>query len=196
MAALIPQIERVNFCCLIWFGPVQPLFAACVKLKSSCCFHDEGQPCERKRKNNSQLPTSGFAADVTTALARGGSAVLAESIAETVGQPENEHVEYAQHLRQSVPEPLYAAAHSPEFAYLLRIALVLDRDGSGLERQLSLVREQLGSDRARLVRSYYDDLANTGAEYRLPLLSIAFPALKLRPSQQLSYLVSLARIGI
>ena len=32
---------------------------------------------------------------------------------------------------------------------------------------------------------------NTGPEFRLPLLAIAFPALKLRPRQELSYLVSL-----
>jgi Zn-dependent protease with chaperone function len=130
--------------------------------------------------------------DVTTALASGGEALLADSIAETVGQPDSEHIEYAQHLRQSVPESLYEAAHSSEFAYLLTVALILDRDGDAVERQLSLAREQLGTERARLLRRYYDELATTGAEYRLPLLAIAFPALKLRPAQELSYLVSLA----
>ena len=34
-------------------------------------------------------------------------------------------------------------------------------------------------------------MSETGAEFRLPLLEIAFPALKLRPHQELSYLVSL-----
>jgi len=135
---------------------------------------------------------SAFAGDVTTALASGGAQVLAESIAETVGQPENEHVEYAQHLRQSTPESLYEAAHSSEFAYLLTIALILDRSGRIVERQLALAKEQLGTERARLLRRYYDELAATGPEYRLPLLEIAFPALKLRPAQELSYLVSLA----
>ena len=134
---------------------------------------------------------SGLASDVTTALASGGAAVLAESIAETVGQPESEHIQYAQHLRQSVPDSLYAAAHSSEFAYLLTIALILDRDGVNLDRQLTLAKEQLGTERAALLRRYFEELATTGAEYRLPLLAIAFPALKLRPSQELSYLVSL-----
>lgn len=147
---------------------------------------------ERTASVHAHTVHSGLATDVTSAFASGGAAFLPDSIAETVGHPESEHVEYAQHLRQSVPESLYAAAHSSDFAYLLTIALVLDRDGSALERQLALVREQLGADRSRLVRKYYEDLAGTGAEYRLPLLSIAFPALKLRPSQQLSYLVSLA----
>ena len=136
--------------------------------------------------------TSGFAGDVTTAIAGGGAQVLADSIAETVGQPENEHVEYAQYLRQSIPESLYDAAHSSEFAYLLTLALILDRSGNMVDRQLGLAREQLGAKRAKLLRRYYDELVSTGAEYRLPLLEIAFPALKLRPAQELSYLVSLA----
>ena len=135
---------------------------------------------------------AGFAADVTTALASGGSAALAESIAETVGQPENEHIEYAQQLRQSVPESLYEAAHSGEFAYLLTVALILHRDRNAADRQFILVREQLGAERTRIVQRYYDELESTGDEYRLPLLAIAFPALKLRPNPELSYLVSLA----
>ncbi len=135
---------------------------------------------------------AGFAADVTTALASGGSAVLAESIAESVGQPENEHIEYAQQLRQSVPETLYEAAHSAEFAYLLTVALILHRDSRSVARQFTLVKEQLGVDRTRIVQRYYEELESTGEEYRLPLLAIAFPALKLRPAPELSYLVSLA----
>ncbi len=133
-----------------------------------------------------------FAGDVTTALASGGTTVLAESIAESVGQPDSEHVEYARHLRQSIPESLYEAAHSSEFAFFLTIALILDRSGRLVERQLRLAREQLGAERAALVRRYFDELATTGEEFRLPLLGIVFPALKLRPSQELSYLVSLA----
>jgi len=134
---------------------------------------------------------SAFAGDVTTALASGGAQVLAESIAETVGQPEVEHVEYAQHLRHSIPTDLYEAAHSAEFAYLLTIALILDRTGDVVDRQLTLAREQLGAERAKLLRRYYEKLMDTGPEFRLPLLGIAFPALKLRPRQELSYLVSL-----
>ena len=134
---------------------------------------------------------SDFAGDVTTALASGGAQALAESIAETVGRPENEHVEYAQLLRQSIPDTLYDAAHSVELAYLLTIALVLDRSGRVVERQLNLAREQMGAQRADLLKRYYEELLNTGPEYRLPLLAIAFPALKLRPAQELSYLVSL-----
>jgi Zn-dependent protease with chaperone function len=115
---------------------------------------------------------------------------LPELIAATVGQPGVEHVRYAQHLRQSIPESLHSAAQSVDFAYLLTIALVLDRSGKIVERQLAIAREQLGAERANLVRRFYDELATIGTEYRLPLLEIAFPALKQRPPQALSYVLS------
>ncbi|MCH9696081.1 MAG: M48 family metallopeptidase [Gammaproteobacteria bacterium] len=134
---------------------------------------------------------TGLSDGVTTAFASGGEKVLAESIAETVGQPDNEHVEFARGLRASIPVALYDAAHSAELAYLLTVALVLDRSEKTLQRQLGLVREQLGSERATLVERFYKQLSATGPEYRLPLLEIAFPALKLRPAQELEYLVSL-----
>ena len=134
---------------------------------------------------------AGFASGVTAAVAGGGERVRAESIADTVGEPEIEHVEYAQHLRGSIPEALYGAAHSTELAYLLTIALILDRSGKVVDRQLALAREQLGEERTKLLRKYYDQICALGAEYRLPLLVIAFPTLKLRPPAELSYLCSL-----
>ena len=146
----------------------------------------------RERRRVAEPRGSGFGPDVTTALARGGAAVLPESIAESVGQPDNEHVEFAQGLRKSSPDVLYDAAHSPEFAYLLTVALVLDRSGEQVERQLAVARDLLGDDRSRLIRQYYDELAGTGPEYRLPLLEVAFPALKLRPAPHLMHLVELA----
>ncbi|MDJ0749752.1 MAG: M48 family metallopeptidase [Woeseiaceae bacterium] len=159
-------------------------------------FRDSDYPrVERQRfrgDERERVPgASEFAGDMTTALATGGAQALADSIADTVGRPDSEHVEYAEQLRPAIPESLYSAAHSAEFAYLLAIALILDRSGRILERQLALARDQLGAERAELLRRYYDELSQTGAEFRLPLLEIAFPALKLRPRQELSYLVSL-----
>lgn len=130
--------------------------------------------------------------EAAAAFAAGGTEVLVDSIARTVGRPENEHVEYAQKLRQSIPAALYDAAHSPEFSYLLTVALILDRTGNVVERQFALIRDQLGAERATLVRRYFDELANTGPQYRLPLMEISFPALKRRPVEELNYLVSLA----
>jgi hypothetical protein len=73
----------------------------------------------------------------------------------------------------------------------LSIALILDRSERVLGRQLSLAHEQLGERRAHVVRQFYDELATLGDEYRLPLLEIAFPALRQRNAAELEYLIDL-----
>jgi len=118
---------------------------------------------------------------------------LPSSLSDSVGHPAVEHVVFAQQIRRSIPKPLYDAAHSNEYSYLLVIALILDRSGRTLDRQLALAEEQFGAGRTRLIRRYYDELAQTGAEYRLPILEIAFPALKHRPAPQLEFLIKFAR---
>ncbi|MDH3532588.1 MAG: M48 family metallopeptidase, partial [Gammaproteobacteria bacterium] len=128
----------------------------------------------------------------TSAIAAVTATVSPAAVAESVGQPSQEQLEYASRLRQSVPENLYDAAHSSELAYLLTIALILDRDGRVLDRQLALADDRLGPQRAGFVRRYYNELLETGEEYRLPLLEIAFPALRRRPAPQLGYLIDLA----
>lgn len=148
-------------------------------------------PRQHRATEEQERQHAAFAGNVTTAFASGGTKVLSETIAESVGNPEVEHVEFAQSLRRSIPSDLYDAAHSSQLAFLLSIALVLDRSERIAERQFSLIKEQLGAERAQIVRRFYDQLADTEGEYRLPLLEILFPALKLRPTPELNYLVEL-----
>ena len=131
-------------------------------------------------------------AGITAGMAGDSTLVSPESIAASVGRPEIEHVEYARQIRQSIPENLDDAAHSTGRAYLLTLALILDRSGTHVERQLGLIEERMGEERTRLVRSYYHELQASGEEFRLPLLEISFPALKLRPAAQLGFLIELA----
>ncbi len=135
---------------------------------------------------------AGFDSGMTSAMAAGTTRDLTETIAEMVGDPEDEHVVYASALRRSVPEVLYDAAHSHELSWLLVVALILDRSGRHLERQLGIATERLGAERVRIVRGYFEELKKAGSEYRLPLLEIAFPALKRRPETELDYLIELA----
>jgi hypothetical protein len=148
-------------------------------------------PRKHRVQHEEQAQHAAFTGDITTAFASGGTKVLSDSIAESVGNPEMEHVEFAQSLRRSIPADLYDAAHSSQLAFLLSIALVLDRSERIVERQFSLLNEQLGSERTQMIRRFYDQLAATEGEYRLPLLEILFPALKLRPTPELNYLVEL-----
>ena len=112
-------------------------------------------------------------------------------IVASVGQPTPAHVGYAARLRQAIPEILYDAAHSPSGAYLLTLALIIDAPYA--DRQINIIEGQLGESRAALVRQYYNELQKIGANFRLPLLEIAFPELKQRPAPKLEYLLDLIR---
>jgi len=112
-------------------------------------------------------------------------------LSETVGRPGPEHLGLAQRLHRSIPPDLREAAHSPEGAYLLTIALIVDP--ALAVRQLALVEARLGEARARIVCRYVDGLQALGARYWLPILEIAFPALKRRPADELTFLVDLVR---
>ena len=116
---------------------------------------------------------------------------VTDNIAEAVGRPSPEHIAYAQRLRGSIPDVLYDAAHRPQEALLLALALVLDE--AHVEQQLGLLEEQIGAARAALVRRYFDQIQEIGAAYHLPLLEVSFPTLKSRPVQQLEFLVNLVR---
>ncbi len=121
-----------------------------------------------------------------------GAATAAAAVSESVGRPTSEHVEYAGRLRAALPPRLYDAAHSLELSYLLVLALLLDRDGQALDKQLRLVEDRMGAERCKLVREYFDELKETDVVFRLPLLEVAFPALKQRPEPHLTYLLDLA----
>jgi Zn-dependent protease with chaperone function len=117
----------------------------------------------------------------------------ARSIVDTVGNPGNRQIAFAKALRQSVPDVLYGAAHGEATALLLALALVLDRSGRHLDRQLHLVAEQFGAERTAIVKRYYEELLKAGPQFSLPLLEISFPALKQRPAAQLQFLVEIVR---
>jgi Zn-dependent protease with chaperone function len=115
------------------------------------------------------------------------------SIPDAVARPDPQQLAFAGQLRRSIPPEIYDAAHSPEQAWILTLALALDRNALHPERQLRFVNEQLGVERGKQVSRYFDQIRKIRAGYRLPILEIAFPALKRRPVPQTEYLLELVR---
>jgi hypothetical protein len=119
------------------------------------------------------------------------ASIAPAAISASVGRPTEQHIAFATHIRRSVPDTLYDAAHSPQLSYLLVIALILDRNESTLRKQQVMVAELLGEQRARLILQFYEQLQDVGLQFRLPLLEIAFPALRRRPAPELQFLIDL-----
>jgi Zn-dependent protease with chaperone function len=130
---------------------------------------------------------------VLASLAVGNIAGLSTSISDAVGDPQAQHVEFAQRLRQSVPADLYDAAHSHDLSFLLAVALAMHPDPGVAARQLRIVKEMLGDERTKVVARFQGEVIELGPAYRLPLLEISFPMLKLRPTPQLEFLMQLVQ---
>jgi Zn-dependent protease with chaperone function len=118
-------------------------------------------------------------------------ALIDDSVAASIGNPTPEHLDLARQLRETIPEALLKAAHSPSGAYLLTLALIVDE--ANAERQFSIIESRLGDVRALQVKEYHEQLRAVGLRYWLPLLELSFPALKQRPAQRLEFLLDLVQ---
>jgi len=171
------------------FATHPPLTDRIRKLEPS--FDESQYPVIRLRDRK---PPSAEASDQASAFAAyAGSIELApDALIESVGRPVAEHVDFAARLRLAVPEPLREAAHSPSQAYLLALALLLPQTSSG-DRQFEILGQQLGPERLAMLQRLHREVAILGTQFRLPLLEIAFPALKRMPTQHVEFLLDLAR---
>jgi Zn-dependent protease with chaperone function len=103
------------------------------------------------------------------------------SIIEGIGQPGWEQILAAAALAATLPDSLVSAARSTEWAPELLLAILLDKDEAIRDRQLLAIARKLGAESETQVRYLMQSAMPIQPEQRLPLLEIAFPALKRRP---------------
>lgn len=129
--------------------------------------------------------------EAARAAAPGGLPLDADTLIGQMGQPGMGQVLAAALLVAAVPRPLERAAHSPEWAPELVCYLLLDPDAAIRDRQLLMVAEARGAESEAQVRSLLDMEAGLVPELRIPLLEMAFPALRRRPDEEIEVLLAL-----
>jgi Zn-dependent protease with chaperone function len=103
------------------------------------------------------------------------------TIIEGIGNPGWDQIVTAAALAASLPDRLLSAARSTEWAPELLLCVLLDRDDAIREQQLLTITQRLGGESETQVRYLMQSTLPIRPEQRLPLLEIAFPALKRRP---------------
>jgi Zn-dependent protease with chaperone function len=122
------------------------------------------------------------AAEKASAARQPGPGVFdAGGLIDEIGKPDWERMLMAAALAASIPDPVRKAAHSTEWAPEVLFYSLLDRDSELREQQLLLIAQKMGSDSEAQVRALLEAAGIARAEQRLPLLEVAFPALKRRP---------------
>jgi Zn-dependent protease with chaperone function len=93
-------------------------------------------------------------------------------------------------LRAAIPTDIIDAAHSAQSAWLLVLALGVERGGA-TEAERRLIDTQLGPERAARCHALRRALDTLDPGLRLPVFELAVPALKQRPREQIDFLFEL-----
>lgn len=97
---------------------------------------------------------------------------------EAIGQPSARHVAYARQTIASLDPELRKAAHDTYSARALIYGLLLDTSEPVRSRQLAALEQHAAPDAYRYVTKLMAALAELDPRSRLPLVSLALPALK------------------
>jgi Zn-dependent protease with chaperone function len=103
------------------------------------------------------------------------------SLIAQIGKPGWEHILLAAAVSASIPMNVRRAAQSAEWAAAVLFYTLLDHRTELREQQLLLVAQHMGSQTESQVKSLAEAGGMAGPEQRLPLLELAFPALKRHP---------------
>lgn len=114
---------------------------------------------------------------------QGGAGIFLDParLIEQIGKPGWEQILLAASVTASIPLNIRRAAQSTEWAAAVLFYTLLDHHSELKEQQLLLLAQQLGSHTESQVRSLLEAGGKPGVEQRLPLLELAFPALKRHP---------------
>jgi Zn-dependent protease with chaperone function len=136
----------------------------------------------------SQLRSSGQV--VHSAAVAGAQSFAAEpqTVTDQVGEPEQAHMDYASLVVQSLPDDLANNVHDPLGAIGVIYALLLSRDEAVRRRQFEHLSQHADPRAYQQLLPLVKSAATAPSEAKLPLVSMALPALhELSPRQLESF---------
>lgn len=176
-----------------WFATHPPLVERIKALDPSF----SGEQLERLRAQWIAAPPSGADEDVQLGLASGAvppplppvdakQTVTPVAVAQQVAQPGADDYQRADVIAAHLPNELRALAAQREAVVPLLLALLLDSQPAVAGKQAYEISARLGKSVALEVGTLHEQsLASLHPALRLPLASLAFPVLRLRPRPEL-----------
>ncbi len=110
------------------------------------------------------------------------SAFNTKNIIEGIGSPDWERLMMAAALAASIPDNIAQAAHSTEWAPEVLFYCLLSSCAEVREKQMLSVARKMGADSESQLNALLKSGGLPAPEQRLPLLEMAFPALKRHPA--------------
>jgi len=152
------------------------------------------KPNSKARRTQSGIPIPGMGdalgqalPPVIMGLAAAGQVQVgsAAAVADSIGNPTQQHIDFAAALLASLPEAVRAAAHDTHDACALVFALLLDpKDGPVRKKQLGQVDELFGKQMAKATLKLSGAVASLDPRAKLPVADLAVGSLRqLSPEQ-------------
>ena len=112
------------------------------------------------------------------------SEILSEKIINHIGQANLEQINYASTLIKQLPSKLKEAAHEPYGARAIIYCLVLNNDLNIQQKQLNHLKEYSEDGIYDLSEQVFQEMAALEIKFRLPLIDMALPSLRLLSNNQ------------
>ncbi|MBT7911568.1 MAG: M48 family metallopeptidase [Verrucomicrobia bacterium] len=158
---------------------------------------DQPQPPRRQSapsKTSAGIPIPGMGdalgqalPPVIMGLAAAGKVQVgsAAAVADSIGNPTQQHIDFAAALLASLPESVRAAAHDTHDACALVFALLLDpKDGPVRKKQLGQVDKLFGEQMAKATLKLSGEVATLDPRAKLPVADLAIGALRRMAREQ------------
>ena len=104
--------------------------------------------------------------------------VQSGAVLPNLGAPTPQHLEYAEKLRQSLPENLLTAARDPQGATALIYAMLLSQDGAMRARQLDELVTKIEPEVFTATNTLYPGVAAVAVHAHLPMVNLALGGLR------------------
>lgn len=112
------------------------------------------------------------------------------AVVASIGQPDVHQLEAAVGRQSAIPETLRGVAYSRTYAPTLVLALALNKDPAERAHQIDRLHKRVPESYLTRLDAVVALMASLPPEQRLPLVAIAFPALRQRSSSELQTLVA------
>jgi len=146
------------------------------------------KPDSKARRTQAGIPIPGVGdalgqalPPVIMGLAAAGQVQVgsAAAVADSIGNPTQQHIDFAAALLASLPEAVRTAAHDTHDACALVFALLLDpKDGPVQKKQLGQVDKLFGEQMAKATLKLRADVASLDPRAKLPVADLAVGSLR------------------
>ena len=146
------------------------------------------KPDSKARRTQAGIPIPGVSdalgqalPPVIMGLAAAGQVQVgsAAAVADSIGNPTQQHIDFAAALLASLPEAVRTAAHDTHDACALVFALLLDpKDGPVQKKQLGQVDKLFGEQMAKATLKLSADVASLDPRAKLPVADLAVGSLR------------------